>query len=527
MMSLGHQTPVSGAGRGVARSFLARPAVLFHFLLLPVALSVVAAAFPGGAARADGPWGDPRQIPIPPLREIEVPEPARVVLENGMVVYLLEDHEFPLVDARALIRVGGMLEPMEKVGLARITGEVMRTGGTTAVSGDSLDRLLEGLGASVEIGIGDTQGSAGVSTLTEDAATGIRVLADLLRRPAFPEEKIQLAKTREHTSISARNDELQNILFREFPKLVWGAGHPYARHPEHASIEAIGRDDLVTFHREHFHPDRIILTVYGDFEAASMEALLRQAFGDWPRSNRPLPPEPALPEAGATGIWFAPKADATNSGILIGQLGMRMDDPDYPAMSLLHEVLGGGFSGRLVNEIRTKRGLAYDTGSSPGAGMHHPGILLVYAMTQADSTGATRGYLVEEVRKVLDAPVSAEELARARDAILNSLVFALSSKGAVLNRLADYEYYGYPKDFLQRYQEAVRRLGPAELQAAARRHMRPEDMVTIVVGNAEVARPQLEALGTVQEIDITIPEGPGGRAGGGPPGPPGGSLQGR
>ena len=106
-------------------------------------------------------------------------------------------------------------------------------------------------------------------------------------------------------------------------------------------------------------------------------------------------------------------------------------------------------------------------------------------------------------------------------------MFALSSKGAVLNRLADYEYYGYPKDFLQRYQEAVRRLGPAELQAAARRHMRPEDMVTIVVGNAEVARPQLEALGTVQEIDITIPEGPGGRAGGGPPGPPGGSLQGR
>ena len=126
-----------------------------------------------------------------------------------------------------------------------------------------------------------------------------------------------------------------------------------------------------------------------------------------------------------------------------------MDNPDYPAMALLNEILGGGFSSRLFNEIRTKRGLAYATGSTTGAGYHHPGTMFFYAMTQADSTGRTTGYMREEIQKVLDEPVTAEEISRARDAILNSLVFSLSSKGAVLNRLAQYEFYGYPPDFLQ------------------------------------------------------------------------------
>jgi zinc protease len=470
-----------------------------------VALLVLAPAA-GRALAGDEPWTDPRKLVFPPLHEIQVPKPDRVVLPNGLVVYFLEEHSFPLCDARALIRVGSIYEPAEKVGLAAITGEVMRSGGSVTMPGDSLDRRLEGLGASVEIRIGDTDGSASVSTLNENFDEGLRILADLLRRPAFPAEKIDLAKNKEKTNISSRNDEMMDILFREFPRLIYGREHPYARTTEYATIDAITREDMVAFHQAYLHPDRIILTVFGDFQRAKVEKTLRAVFGDWARSTTPLPPDPLVSERTSAGRYFANKSDATNSGVVIGQVGMRLDNPDYPAMALLNEILGGGFSSRLTNEIRTKRGLAYAAGSTPGAGYHHPGAMLFYAITQSDSTGRTTGYVRDEIQKVLDQPVTAEEISRARDAILNSLVFSLSSKGAVLNRLAQYEFYGYPNDFLQRYQEAIRSLTPADLLAAAKRNIRPADFVTMVVGNGEKVVPAVAPLGEFKTVDISIPE---------------------
>lgn len=470
-------------------------------------------ALPGAVHGQGEPFTDPRTLVYPPLGPIQVPEPTRLVLPNGMVVYLLADREFPLIDARALIRTGELYEPAGKVGLASITGEVMRSGGSVAVSGDSLDALLEGLGASVEISIGESEGNASVSTLSEDFETGLRILSDLLRQPAFPEEKIELARTKMKTAISARNDEMMGILFREFPKLLYGADHPWARHVEYATVDAITRVDLQAFHARFFHPDRIILTVYGDFDVKKMEALLKRVLGDWPRSTVPMPPDPPAPAPSREALYLANKADATNTGVLLGHAGFRMDDPDYPAMALLNEVLGGGFSGRLVNEIRTRRGLAYSTGSTPGADWHHAGTFMAYAMTQADSSAATAGYIMDELRKVLETPVSDEEITRAREGILNSLVFTLSSKGAVLNRLAQYEYYGYPQDFLQRYQDAIRSLTPDDLRAAALRRIRPEEMVTLFVGPKEKVVPALAVQGrTPRDVDLTIPEPGAGEA---------------
>lgn len=487
--------------------FRATSQVARSALLVIAATLAAGALFPASAPAEGDPFGDPRQLTYPSLRPIQVPQPTRTVLPNGMVVYLLEDHEFPVVDARALIRTGDLYEPAGKTGLASMTGEVMRSGGSLTMNGDSLDTVLEGLGASVEISIGETEGNASVSTLSEDFETGVRILADLLRHPAFPEEKIELARTRMMTGISARNDEMMGILFREFPKLLYGADHPWARHTEYATVDAITRADLAAFHGRFFHPDRIILTVYGDFQTKKVEALLRRTFGDWPKAAMPMPPDPPAPTPSREALFVANKADATNTGVLLGHAGFRMDDPDYPAMMLLNEVLGGGFSGRLVNEIRSRRGLAYSTGSSPGADWHHAGTFVAFAMTQADSSAATAGYIMDELRKVLDTPVTDEEITRAREGILNSLVFTLSSKGAVLNRLAQYEYYGYPPDFLQRYQDALRTLTPADLREAAQRRIRPAEMVTFLVGPRDKVVPALAALGrTPQEIDLTIPE---------------------
>jgi predicted Zn-dependent peptidase len=470
------------------------------FVLISLALLA------GTAAAADNPFGDPRQVPVPELNKIQDIKPQRIELKNGMVVYFLEDHDFPVVDVRALIRVGGIYEPADKTGLASITGQVMRTGGSTKTDGDSLDELLESLGASVETGIGDTQGFASVSTLSEDLEKGLRILSEILRSPAFPQDKIDLAKKQERTAIASRNDEHLNILFREMMKIIYGADHPYARHTEYATIDAITRDDLVAFHKKYIHPDRMLMTVYGDFNKGKVEKLLTQIFGDWARSTETLPPDPVVEQSKATGTFVANKEDLTNSVVVVGQEGMRMDNPDYAAMQVFHEILGGGFSSRLVNEIRSKRGLAYATGSFSGAGMHHPGPQGFYVITQADSTIKTLGYLDAELEKALAEPPTEVELKQAKDSILNSLVFSLSSKGAVLNRMANYEFYGYPQDFLDKYQEAVANMTADEVLAAAKRNLRFPDIATLIVGEEPKFKADLDARGPYEEIDISIPE---------------------
>ena len=469
-----------------------------------IALLVSGIATPGLAGLED-PW----EMEFPPLGTITTPEITRHVLEsNGLVIYLVEDHDFPLVDYRAMVHVGRMYEPQSLRGLAEITGSVLRTGGTHAVPGDELDARLEQMGGYIESRIGGTEGTVNASFLAADAFEGLGLMADLLRAPAFPEKKIDLAKVEMRTEISSRNDEQLQIALREFRKLMYGEGSPYGWHPEYKTIEAVTRDDLVRFHRAFFHPDRMILTVSGDFETSAMLAEIERVFGPWPPIGQPLPPDPPVAEAGPQGIFYAEKEGVTQSTVLFGLMGTLASDPDYADLKLLNQVLGEGFSGRLMNEIRTKRGLAYAVGSGPGVGWHHRGAWMAYVLTQSESTLVSMRYLRKEIERITQEPVSAEELQRAKDVELNQLVFDLSSKGAVLNRKAFYEFYGYPPDFLERYQARVAGLSAADLLAAAQRHIHPEQMAALIVGLQKDFVGAIDDLGEVTDLDITIPEPP-------------------
>jgi zinc protease len=472
-----------------------------------VLVAVCLLSFTHGTAEA-GKLKDPRKMKIPPLGEIQTPDIDRHVLDNGMVVYLLEDHDFPLVDLQMTIRAGQIYEPESKRGLASITGDVIRTGGTTSISGDDLDELLESSGAYIESNIGGSSGSVSGSFLSDKAATGLELMADLVFNPAFPEEKIEQAKVGVRTSISSRNDEFVNIAIREFRKLMYGEHSPYGWHPEYETVEAITREDLIAYHGYFFHPDRMILTVAGDFNKADMLRQVEAAFGGYEKASSPLPPMPEVPANPPSGVYYAEKTNVTNSAVLFGLPGHLASDPDYAALEVLNQILGSGFSSRLVNEIRTKKGLAYSVGSAAGSNWDRPGTWICFLLCQGDSTMSAGDAMKEEVRKIVTDPVTEEELQRAKDTILNSLVFSLSSKRAVMNRQAFYEFHGYPKDFLQTYQASVPALTTADLLAAAQRHISPDKMTTIIVGEGEKFDRPVTSLGNVTELDITIPDPP-------------------
>jgi hypothetical protein len=208
-------------------------------------------------------------------------------------------------------------------------------------------------------------------------------------------------------------------------------------------------------------------------------------------------------------IVYAPKEDVTQSGIIVAQPGSRCSDPDYPAMTVLEQALGGGFSSRMFSHIRTQRGLAYATGAASGADYQRAGVFMAYSLTQSESTLTALGLVKDEVRKITEAPLTPQELDIAKQAVVNGYVFNFADPSQTLFRAAYYEAVGYPADFLQTYQKSLDAVTAQSVLDAARHKIQPEAQVTIIVGKEKDFEHPLASTGQVVErMDITIPPPP-------------------
>ena len=454
-------------------------------------------------------WKD---IKIPPLPAFHPPQPKRIVLPNGMVVFLQEDHELPLVDGIARIRGGGRSVPANKTGLMDIYGEVWRTGGTKSQTGDQFDDFLEQRAAHVETGGGIDSTTISWSCLKGDLDDVFKAFLDLLQNPEFRDDKIEIAKKGMYDSISRRNDQPDAIAGREAAKLAYGPNNPYARVPEYATVAAIKRQDLVDWHHNYVHPNNIILGVVGDFDSAAMEARLRQVFGSWAKGPAAKDPEinftPAKP-----GNYLVEKTDVNQSNIYMVGLGTTRKNPDYFAISVFNEAFGGGFSSRLFSDIRSTKGLAYSVGGGIGTGWDRPGMLRLVMSTKSETTVESIKALEEEIVDLNKKPITEEEIKRAKDAILNSFIFRFDSPEKVLQEKMAYEFYGYPLDFLERYQVEIQKVNKEDVARVATKYLHREQMPVLVVGNSNEFDKPLSTLGPVTKIDITIPPPPPGLMG--------------
>ena len=441
----------------------------------------------------------------PPLNQPQPPVPDRFELDNGMIVYLLEDHELPIIDISVRVRTGSIYEPADKVGIATITGAVMRTGGTTSRTGDELDEILENLAASVETGIGDDSGSASMSVLKEDLDTGLSILADILMNPAFREDKIDLEKVQHRSAISRRNDNPGGITRREFSKLIYGVDSPYGRTTEYDTINSIARDDLVAFYQKFFRPNNVILGVLGDFNSDEMLAKIQETFKGWEPAEIDLPEKPQIPEAYGKRIALVNKDDVNQTNIRMGHIGWLRKNEDYPALVVMSQILGIGFSSRLINSIRVEKGLAYSVGNNYGAGYDVPGIFFIACGTKSEATVTAIEAILVEVEKMRTEEVSDDELKQAIDGFMNSSVFDYDTKGEILSRALRYEYHEYPQDFVEQLMAGIREVTKADVRRVAAQYLHPDKFTLIAVGKASDFDKPLNTLGDVTEVDITIP----------------------
>lgn len=496
-----------------------RPGRGFRGLTMPAATKAVASAAlavllalsalaPGASAALD-PRFDPSKLQIPPLRPIPKVTPARSVLPNGMVLYLLEEHELPLVAGTVYFRASTAWAPPEKVGLGELTATVMRSGGSAAKTGDWLDDRLGAIGASVGTSMSADLASGSFRSLTENASEVLELLAEVLQRPAFPENKLDLAKVSLRRQIASRNDEIGPLASRVASQAVFGKDSPWARVPEYATVEAITRGDAVNLHRVAFAPERAVMVVVGDFRSADMKKRITTLFGGWKKSGTAPPAMPPVMQAGSPRVVFAPKNDVTQSAVILAHLGFKADDPDLPEMDVLEQALGGGFQSRLFNRIRTQRGLAYSASASAGGGYFKPGVFQARTLTRNDSVMVSLDLMREEVTRVTREALSAEEATLARESVENSMVFFFERPSDVAFRLAFYEIAGYPADFLQKYQAELAKVTPESILEAAKRKVHPDRLVTVIVGKeAEFDRP-VNSLGLpLERVDISIPPAP-------------------
>jgi zinc protease len=447
-----------------------------------------------------------KTLKYPPLAQVKIPEPAEVTLANGMRVLMLEDHELPLIRGLAMVRTGNLFDPPDKRGLSQVMADVLRSGGTKSKTGDQIDEELENIAGTVEAGMDESSASVSFSGLKETTDQVLTVFRDVLTNPEFRQDKLDLTLTQYRSAIARRNDDAADIPSRELTRILYGPDTPYGWQPEYEDLAHIHREDLVAFYQRYYFPKNIMLAVYGDFNAVEMHDKLENLFGAWKMEQPPVTPFPAVTAMPAPGVYFAPKEDVTQTFFSIGELGGTLRDSDYPALEVATNILGEGFSSRLVSRIRTQLGYAYSIGASWAANYNFPGTFRIGGSTKSMTTVETVQAIREEVEKLRTTEVTEKELEEAKQAVLNSFVFFFDSPSKTLNRVMRYEYFGYPKDFLFQYQKAVAGVTRADVLRVARAHIHPEELAIVMVGNPKEFGKPLTTLGKVTELDLTIPE---------------------
>ena len=448
----------------------------------------------------------PLDLKFPPLHAVEPPKAATFTLSNGMKLMLLEDHELPVIRGEARVRTGNLFDPADKAGLASMTGIALRSGGTREMTGEQLDRKLDDMASRVESSIGELQGQVTFSSLAENSAETLKILRDVLTRPVFRMDQVEMARIQLRREIARRNDDAKAVVARQLRNVVFGESSPYGRMAGYESVERIRRSDLVAFYNRYFFPRNTILAICGDFETAKIKDQMEQLFAGWTVEQPAVPPFPQVANQAAPGVYFAKNSNTGESDFAMGHLGSRINDKDYAALVVMANLLGGGNTGRLAIEFRGRTEQAFTISAEWAGGFDQPGLFVVRGSLKPVSTVSTLQAIQRMVAQAKTGDITNEELRFAKDRALNTLVYAWDTPGKLFSQMLQLAYFGYPDDFMQQHQKALAAVTKADVVRVAKEYLRPQDLTIVVAGNPAEFVPAVESLGQVHEIDLAIPE---------------------
>ena len=450
------------------------------------------------ALAADFERPHPSELTYPKLK-ITTPEVTELSLANDLEGFLIEDHEIPVVDIVLLVRTYFPSE--EKYGLNEMARWVIRNGGSRIWPSDKLNDELEFLAASVEVYGGNLSTYVAINCLKKDLPKVLDIFADLLRNPAFPEEKIEMKRQTMLEDIRRRNDQPRDAARRVFNKLIY-QGHPFGWETSVQSVNAITRNDLVVFHRTYFHPGNCIIGVSGDVTKKEIVAALNAALGQWKSAEVTIPAVLDITAEPVENYNYA-FMDINQAYMVLGHLGIKSDNPDRCAINIMNFILGGGsFTSWITEEVRSDAGLAYSTGSRFGSSAWAKGVFYAFAQTKSEEYARAMTLIIDQMNRMRTEGPTEEEVQKAVDSYLNSHVFDYESKSQVVRRLVALRFENRPLDTPERDMEIYANLTVNDVKRVAQEYLHPDKLTILVVGNAELFGRPLTDFGEVREIQL-------------------------
>jgi zinc protease len=405
-------------------------------------------------------------------------------LGNGFKVLLVENPSLPTVSITASVLAGARYDPESKAGLAIMVSRLLDEGTQNRTSLEIAD-AIESVGGAIE-----TDGSferiiATAGVLNKDVDLGLELLSDLLIRPIFPQDFVDKEIERTLAEITSAKDRPQVLAGWAFNELVY-QDHPLHR-PSHGypqTVEGLTRDDLLQFHRQYFVPNNVILSIVGDFKIGELLPKVEKAFGSW--ENRPIAfptYPPPVKQVGKRVRFITMPAQQLN--IYLGHLGVTRTNPDYYALQVLDTILGGGagFTARIPQRLRDELGLAYTTFAriTMTAGLD-PGRFIAFIGTSPENMNLALDGLLNEIRRIIDEAVTAQELQDAQDYLTGSFVFAFESSPQIARFLVHAEVYGLGFDYIEKYPQYIRAITVEDISRVARKYLDSENYTLVVVG---------------------------------------------
>lgn len=437
----------------------------------------------------------PQATPPPPAppRSGTFPKPVEQTLPNGLRVIVVERHESPLVAVQLLIKNGGEVDPPELAGLADMTANLL-TKGTQTRDATQIAQQIESLGGSLDSGARWDSSFANVGVMSSKIPQAMEILADVVRRPTFKSEEVERLRQQYLDNVTLALSDPGSIGRFVAARVVFGDsayGHPVSGTTE--SLTRITPAEIQKMHVRYYRPDNAILVFGGDVTAKDAFALATRYFGDWQKPTTPLPamePVKQSGEAKSGRVVVIDKPDAGQAAVFLARTGINRKDPDYFRGIVSNSVLSG-YSGRLNQEIRIKRGLSYGAGSVLDT-RRNVGPFLASAQTKNESGAVVADLLMGEISRLSSAPPADVELTPRKAVLIGGFSRNLETAGGLVNQVASLALYGMGLDEINRYINNVQAITTADIQKFADTRLDAKTSNIIIVGDAKAFLPELQ-----------------------------------
>ncbi|HET7217266.1 MAG TPA: pitrilysin family protein [Vicinamibacterales bacterium] len=476
-------------------------------LILTAAMAIAPAAVPARAQTAQAPA---KQAPpaVAPERPFKFPAHTATKLENGLTVFVVEDHRQPVVSATLMLpSAGSSAHAAKDAGLAAMTAALLRQG-TATKSAQQIAESIDKVGGSLTSSASADSTQASVTVLTSSLDTGFELLADVAQHPAFAADEVERwrRQTLSNLQVAYRDPEYLRDVVGE--RVAYGS-HPYALPTDGfpSTVATLSRDAVVAFHKEHYTPIGSYLAIAGDIAPDAALGLARKYFAPWKSAASPLPSAPAPKAERRIVVVDQPDAVQTQFGVF--GIGVPRNHPDWLALSVANQILGGSFNSRLNLRLRAKEGLTYGANSSI-ASSRIAGLWNATSFTRTEESAKAMKVMLEVIDEFKKNPATAEELAEATSYLSGVFAIQTETAAAVAGRVLASAVHGLPADYWQTYRERVKKITAADVSAAVQRHIMADQIAIVAIGNASAFAKDLESLGAVTvvpaaKLDLTQP----------------------